>query len=695
MARLHVCQGALIGLMALVLAGCPTDTTGVPPVGGDTNPTDDTWQADGDDDATSPAGLALVSLTPSQGVLAGGTRVSLSGTGFAGGAQVWFGDTLATQLVVSGTTSIEVTSPAASGAGAVSVTVALPNGTSTTLANAFTYVAGEIATIEYCLLQAQSPVTVETGQQTELLHALVFVEGVTQGEGQGTGITGELGWGAASTAVADFNFVSMTYQRDFDGLTPGDKSNDEYAAQLNVSAAGEYRYLARFKLDGESSWTYCDLNGIGAGALGVIVVEDPVVSAISHCRTETSTLTVQRDLATSEITGVVFAAGITAGEGQGAGITSEIVWGAHDAAPSSWTMSAAATYKEDADGLFNGDRSNDRYRASLTLDTVGTYGFAYRFSLDGGTSWSWCDTDGSDGTASGFDATQIGTINVVEEIVELADYCRIQWPHIVTGGVVGEAVTVYGRVVKEGITDVSDGDARIVGELLVGPSGANPMTALASFSTTAATLNTNENGQYFDEYQAAFTPTSAGSYSYFYRFSVDSGQTWSYCDLLGASDGRVFEAQRAGALVVADAAPDLVDYCRVWQLQIAATTAQDSPIVTVETYDATITDGQGGANASALEVEVGYGADGANPGVSAAYTWNATGLLFKGVHPTNMNNYEYEGGVYADTAKPGEGVYNVAVRIRKAGEAWAYCDTDETTMHFAVGKTTLMTISVP
>ena len=82
----------------------------------------------------------MTGVSPSSGPAAGGTTVSITGTGFASSATVKFGGTAATGVTVNSSTSITATSPA--GVGSVDVTVTTPGGTSATSANdQFTYVS--------------------------------------------------------------------------------------------------------------------------------------------------------------------------------------------------------------------------------------------------------------------------------------------------------------------------------------------------------------------------------------------------------------------------------------------------------------------------------------------------------------------------------------------------------------------------
>jgi hypothetical protein len=79
-------------------------------------------------------------ISPNSGPTAGGTTVTISGTGFATGATVKFGNTFATNVNVVGSTTITAVTPARS-AGSVNVVVTNPNGQNVSSANGYTYVS--------------------------------------------------------------------------------------------------------------------------------------------------------------------------------------------------------------------------------------------------------------------------------------------------------------------------------------------------------------------------------------------------------------------------------------------------------------------------------------------------------------------------------------------------------------------------
>jgi hypothetical protein len=78
----------------------------------------------------APAAPAVTSISPSSGPLAGGTTVTVTGSGFTGATAVSFGSTAASSFTVNSDTSITATAPAATSVGPVDVTVTTPAGTS-------------------------------------------------------------------------------------------------------------------------------------------------------------------------------------------------------------------------------------------------------------------------------------------------------------------------------------------------------------------------------------------------------------------------------------------------------------------------------------------------------------------------------------------------------------------------------------
>jgi len=94
-------------------------------------------------------GPALTLIAPTSGATAGGTSVTLTGTGFVNGATVLFGAVPAASITFNSATSLTAVSPAHA-AGTVSVTITNPDTQSSTLGSAFTYVPGFFFSLTPC-----------------------------------------------------------------------------------------------------------------------------------------------------------------------------------------------------------------------------------------------------------------------------------------------------------------------------------------------------------------------------------------------------------------------------------------------------------------------------------------------------------------------------------------------------------------
>lgn len=87
----------------------------------------------------------ITSISPSSGLPAGGSSVTITGTGFTGATAVNFGATAATSYTVDSATQITATSP--TGSGTVDITVTTASGTSaTSSADQFSYFAAPTVT---------------------------------------------------------------------------------------------------------------------------------------------------------------------------------------------------------------------------------------------------------------------------------------------------------------------------------------------------------------------------------------------------------------------------------------------------------------------------------------------------------------------------------------------------------------------
>jgi hypothetical protein len=110
------------------------------------------------------------------------------------------------------------------------------------------------------------------------------------------------------------------------------------------------------------------------------------------------------------------------------------------------------------------------------------------------------------------------------------DWCGVQ--HLSSSAIAtGDSVDTYGQVYSAGVTDAGSPGAGITGQVGYGDSGDDPSADPSAFTWLDASFNVDyyDNDEYFE----ALTPADPGYYAVAYRFSGDSGSTWSYCDAGG------------------------------------------------------------------------------------------------------------------------------------------------------------------
>jgi fibronectin type 3 domain-containing protein len=149
-------------------------------------------------------------------------------------------------------------------------------------------------------------------------------------------------------------------------------------ADASVRNAQLYYYVVR-ALDsaGNESGDSNEVDAVPHAPIGYAVLQWP--------KTMTWTISIN---GTDTVYGQVYVAGITDANGPASSILAQAGFGPPGSDPSaaSWTWNDAA---------FNVRAGNNyEYAAKLFPESVGTFDYAYRFSTDGGRSWTYGDQDG-------------------------------------------------------------------------------------------------------------------------------------------------------------------------------------------------------------------------------------------------------------------------------------------------------------
>jgi hypothetical protein len=228
----------------------------------------------------------------------------------------------------------------------------------------------------------------------------VFVDGLTNAPRDGApgldALVGEFGVAPAEDlSEASWTWRPATNARSVD-------ANHEFEAPLTAPATeGVFRYAYRFRAHAEAPWTRCDLdgsdNGFDSAVTGLLTVASP---RTAWCRIQypTDEILMAAGETTERLYGRVHAPGLTGDSRTGPpeAIESQVGYGPRRTTPDdSWTWAPGA-FNVSVDNGIDGLRTNDEHVATLTVQTPGTYAWAWRFRVTPGGPWRTCDLNGGD-----------------------------------------------------------------------------------------------------------------------------------------------------------------------------------------------------------------------------------------------------------------------------------------------------------
>ncbi|WP_342375378.1 IPT/TIG domain-containing protein [Myxococcus stipitatus] len=550
--------------------------------------------------------------------------------------------------------------------------------------------------------KAPEAISYQTTQTAGLktVYAQVNMAGVTDKEGPGPGLSGQLGWGPANEDPRDspvWNWsTALVFNKD--NFTV----NDEWKAVLpNPGQNGDFRYAVRFSANG-GPVRVCDGNGTDDGGqafeldqLGQLSVSGTVVvpKVIGYCKMGRSDVNTPETVdyvagaaANRQVRAQVFVHGVTDSQGAGAGVEGQLGWGPvgeNPATSAQWNWSTSATYLDESG-------NNDQFETTLPHPgAVGSYRFVYRFKVNDG-AWMLCDSDGNNGGTLTFDPALMGTVNVVAPQDITIGWCKL-------GGEAFEAPPsevyrvgqapkpLYAQVYMQGVTPGAGAGAGIQGQVGYGPETDAPESASWHWTSTGASFNrASGDNQSNDEWVAPLpNPGTVGRYKFAFRFNVNGGN-YRYCDADGlGTDG--FTLAQAGGLEVR---PVAVDSCQLLgPATLNATPGGTTPVVRGQVLVTTVTDATHGAAGAGVTAEVGHGPADSNPATTSSWVWTAASFVA-----------ETDGGAQdayetALTAPSQEGTYAVAVRFRyQSTGAWAYCDRDGSANGYQTGQASTLSV---
>jgi hypothetical protein len=501
-------------------------------------------------------------------------------------------------------------------------------------------------TVDWCKLggvATASPdvLSLHVGDPGPTIYAQVYKAGVTAMAGAGMGITGELGLGDASADAGTWAWMAATFNAD-------QGNNDEYKAVLPTSGpVGTMKFAYRFNFNG-GPYVYCDAdsltNGFSIDQCGTLTLKN---TGVDQCKLQfpLSMTSVQGGNA-GNVYGWVYAQTITEAAGAGPGIEGQLGYGMSGTLPgdASWTWTPASYHVEEPNGF-------EEWQAALTGPAPGSYAYAYRFRYDAGT-WSYCDSDPSDGMIV---ASQLGALNARAFGPQIAACQVVSVDNFTVGS--GDPLRVIARARTPGFSDDAGVTSGLRGQAGIGTKDDNASTS-AAWGWAEASYAGKDLDAGADLFGVTVHPAYSGTRAVSFRFSVDDGGSWSYCDLNG-SDVNGYEVSQQWNVTVLG--PSNVDFCNL----------QFPPAMTVDAgsggdvYGQIYLAGMGGHPYVGVTAEAGWGRKIEDPG--ASWTW-----IDAGYNGQMGNNDEYVARL-----KPPVGTWSYAWRFsQNHGATYCYGDLD-------------------
>jgi hypothetical protein len=345
----------------------------------------------------------------------------------------------------------------------------------------------------------------------------------------------------------------------------------------------------------------------------------------------------------------------------------------------------------------------DQFVHDFTLPVVGgPWDGAFRVSVDGGDTWTFCDLDkrgtgGADGSVDGYRPADALQISVADTYT--LDTCVLM-PFDESFLVAGDPVEIAGRITIPGKTDPAgpNPSPSILAQAGYGPDGTQPDTWPEDAWISAAPNGDCPDCGTADEYVASTVAPSSGTpeYDVAFRFSTDGGLSWSTCDTVGTA----YDPANAGTLGVC---PWLPTYCHVAFAQETIIGVSGAPgTVTGFVYAESEGDAEG-CNAAPLTgrtdrvdpspdlvASFGWG-EGTDPLVWT--DWTPAVPVAGDVYNPGAVDYEQNVDKYMSSFSfPAPGDYNTAYRFSGDGGAtWTICGPDRpwSTEHPALGTMTV------
>jgi hypothetical protein len=287
--------------------------------------------------------------------------------------------------------------------------------------------------VGWCRLQWPLDLDELEGARVDV-YGRLYILGVTTrtpGADADPRVQAALGYGPRDSDPAQAGWTWLSAAPNPAWLDDAEPGNDEYWATFTVppAAGSPYDFAYRFSADAGASWTVCDRaagaghdgseDGYQSASAGKLLSRVDAGPQVGWCRLQWPTGVNQAEGSQVTAYGRVYIQGITdltPGTDLSAQVGAELGYGpdGSDPAQGGWVWLPAGPNPAWYDAA-GGEPDNDEYQAELVVPrSAGSpYDFAFRFSANGGQTWTLCDTNagaGMDGSQDGYAPAQAGAL---------------------------------------------------------------------------------------------------------------------------------------------------------------------------------------------------------------------------------------------------------------------------------------------
>ncbi|WP_224240688.1 Ig-like domain-containing protein [Hyalangium gracile] len=136
-----------------------------------------------------------------------------------------------------------------------------------------------------------------------------------------------------------------------------------------------------------------------------------------------------------------------------------------------------------------------------------------------------------------------------------ADFCNLQSPASIIVAANSASPVIYGQLYEAGITEQPGPPGGWIAEVGYGNASTDPRSnnTWRFFPASYNPSHQSNNDEFMGTFVApSYSLTTPNNYAFTFRFSVDNGMRWTYCDLNGAgtNTGLTFESTQLGTMTV-------------------------------------------------------------------------------------------------------------------------------------------------